>query len=106
MQGTVPGGRGRLGQLPWRDYVYRGVGYDTLTESPGERALRLSGKQQWARVRQPEPPPEPVIATSVGASGLGSKPEAGSVGSSHAKSDRCEDCGYLLTSKSHEVVCG
>ena len=53
LRGAVPGGRSRPGQLERKDYSYNGLGYDTLTESPGERAIRLGGKQQWRRVKAP-----------------------------------------------------
>jgi hypothetical protein len=86
LRGTVPGGRARAAMALRQDYTYNGLGYDTLTESPGERVVRLNGQAQWQR-KPPatEPPgslePRPDVPTSV--------------------AGRCESCGYLLDTPGH-----
>lgn len=116
VRGAVPGGS-RNGRPEPRDYVYRGVGEDTLTGSlsgkrlkreadaavpvpavplpkPARRAAAVRLVPELPPLPEPAPAPEPLP-----------EPEPATA-AAPTPAKRCRACGYLTGTIGHRIACG
>lgn len=120
MPGTVP-----RNDLPgFKPYVYRGLGYDTLTPRMTRRQLATAQQAAGRQVPGFKPyvygatlgtpsrgrPDRVLAAVEAGVTEADRRPrpqaQVAATAPGPVEPGRCDACGYLLTSPGHRLECG